>query len=804
VIDTLTQLLTEHREALYVFFRRLRAIGHPFVSRPELEETLRRFLASDAASELEGTGFAELAGDTHEVVLDDPLVYVSIRHDVARWTYLQVHTEELRARMVSVSEFLGAKERLVRGQEQAHVLEIDLQPFERGFPRLTRSASIGRGVEFLNRHLSGRLFEGDREGLKRLVGFLQVHQVSGRQLMLNGQIGELNDLLRILRKGLEITAVAAGTAAASAEDAREWQLELRRIGFEPGWGRTPERAHDTMELLLDLLEAPEPRQLARFLARIPMITSIAIVSPHGYFGQANVLGKPDTGGQVVYILDQVRALEHAMRSSLHEQGIDIEPQIVVLTRLLPESDGTTCGQRLEPIIGTETARILRVPFRNEDGGIVRPWISRFEIWPYLERFAIDAERELLAELGARPDFIIGNYSDGNLVASLMARRLGITQCNIAHALEKTKYENSDLEWEALEEEHHFSCQFTADLIAMNTADFIITSTYQEIAGTSHSIGQYESYQSFTLPGLYRVVSGIDCFDPKFNVVSPGANPDVFFPYWETSRRPRELTEEMRAMVFGSTGAAHRGDFEDASRPLLFAMSRLDRIKNVAGLLDWYGRNDRLRERANLLVVGGWLDPARSSDVDEARQIERVHALMDEHALDREVRWVEMQTDKNRVGEIYRVVADTRGAFVQPALFEAFGLTVVEAMSSGLPVFATLHGGPLEIVEDGVSGFHIDPNRGDEAAVTMCSFLERSAHSPELWKTLSCQAVARVQERYNWHLYASRLLELSRIYGFWKYITSLERDETARYLEMFYALMFRPLARTIGERETADP
>ena len=34
-----------------------------------------------------------------------------------------------------------------------------------------------------------------------------------------------------------------------------------------------------------------------------------------------------------------------------------------------------------------------------------------------------------------------------------------------------------------EESYHFGCQFTADLIAMNSADFIITSTYQEIAGT---------------------------------------------------------------------------------------------------------------------------------------------------------------------------------------------------------------------------------------------------------------------------------------------------------------------------------
>lgn len=56
------------------------------------------------------------------------------------------------------------------------------------------------------------------------------------------------------------------------------------------------------------------------------------------------------------------------------------------------------------------------------------------------------------------------------------------QCNIAHALEKTKYPDSDLYWKKYDEKYHFSCQFTADLIAMNNADFIITSTYQEIAG----------------------------------------------------------------------------------------------------------------------------------------------------------------------------------------------------------------------------------------------------------------------------------------------------------------------------------
>jgi hypothetical protein len=50
------------------------------------------------------------------------------------------------------------------------------------------------------------------------------------------------------------------------------------------------------------------------------------------------------------------------------------------------------------------------------------------------------------ELGQKPDLIIGNYSDGNLVASLLAHRMFVTQCNIAHALEKTKYQDADIKW----------------------------------------------------------------------------------------------------------------------------------------------------------------------------------------------------------------------------------------------------------------------------------------------------------------------------------------------------------------------
>jgi sucrose synthase len=332
---------------------------------------------------------------------------------------------------------------------------------------------------------------------------------------------------------------------------------------------------------------------------------------------------------------------------------------------------------------------------------------------------------------------------------------------------------------------------------MNTADFIVTSTFQEIGGTDNSVGQYESYQTFSMPGLYRVVNGINVFDPKFNIVSPGADPDVYFPYSEQDRRLRGLHAELESLVFGNAnGTPHRGQLAEPARPLVFTMARLDRIKNIAGLVEWYANNPKLREQANLLVVGGVLDAEKSHDREEREQISRMHHLFDAHNLESNVRWVAFQSQRNVVGELYRFVADRRGAFVQPALFEAYGLTVVEAMSCGLPVFATCYGGPSEIIEHGRSGFHIDPNHGEAAAQQISDFFEKCQAEPQHWTELSDGAIHRIQSRYTWSLYARRLMTLSRVYGFWKFVSNLERAETNRYLEMLYGLQYRPLAQAV--------
>ncbi|KAG7559532.1 Glycosyl transferase family 1 [Arabidopsis thaliana x Arabidopsis arenosa] len=744
----------------------------------------------ETQKKLQGGAFFEILRSAQEAIVLPPLVALAVRPRPGVWEYVRVNLHDLVVDELQASEYLQFKEELVDGIKNGNfTLELDFEPFNAAFPRPTLNKYIGNGVEFLNRHLSAKLFH-DKESLHPLLKFLRLHSHEGKTLMLNDRIQNLNTLQHNLRKAEEYLMELKPETPYS-----EFENKFQEIGLERGWGDTAVRVLDMIRLLLDLLEAPDPCTLGNFLGRIPMVFNVVILSPHGYFAQDNVLGYPDTGGQVVYILDQVRALETEMLQRIKQQGLTITPRILIITRLLPDAAGTTCGQRLEKVYGTQYCDILRVPFRTEKG-IVRKWISRFEVWPYLETFTEDVAAEISKELQGKPDLIIGNYSDGNLVASLLAHKLGVTQCTIAHALEKTKYPDSDIYWKKLDEKYHFSCQFTADLIAMNHTDFIITSTFQEIAGSKDTVGQYESHTAFTLPGLYRVVHGIDVFDPKFNIVSPGADMSIYFAYTEEKRRLTAFHQEIEDLLYSDVeNEEHLCVLKDKKKPIIFTMARLDRVKNLSGLVEWYGKNTRLRGLVNLVVVGG--DRRKESqDNEEKAEMKKMYDLIEEYKLNGQFRWISSQMNRVRNGELYRYICDTKGAFVQPALYEAFGLTVVEAMTSGLPTFATCNGGPAEIIVHGKSGFHIDPYHGDQAAETLADFFTKCKHDPSHWDQISLGGLERIQEKYTWQIYSERLLTLTGVYGFWKHVSNLDRLESRRYLEMFYALKYRPLAQAV--------
>ncbi|CAK9169802.1 unnamed protein product [Ilex paraguariensis] len=793
IADTMPEALRQsryHMKRCFAMFvekgRRLMKVNH-------LMDEMDTVMAdkTERAQVLEGL-LGYILCTTQEAAVVPPYVAFAVRPNPGFWEFVKVSANDLSVEGITANEYLKFKEMIIdeNWANDQNALEADFGALDFSMPHLTLSSSIGNGVSFISKFLTSKTNDGQWSA-QPLIDYLLSLNHQGEKLMINETLNTPSKL-----QGALIVAEASLSTQPKDLLYQNFELRFKEWGFEKGWGDTVERVKETMRTLSEVLQAPDPLNMEKFFGRVPTIFNVVLFSVHGYFGQEDVLGLPDTGGQVVYVLDQVRAFEEELLLRIKQQGLNGKPQILVVTRLIPDSKGTKCNQELEPVIGTKHSHILRVPFRTENG-VLRQWVSRFDIYPHLERFTQDATDKILEVMEAKPDLILGNYTDGNLVASLMATKLGITLGTIAHALEKTKYEDSDFKWKEFEPKYHFSCQFTADTIAMNQADFIITSTYQEIAGSKDRPGQYESHTAFTLPGLCRVVSGINVFDPKFNIASPGADQSVYFPHTELQKRLTSFRASIEELLFSKVdNAEHIGYLEDRKKPIIFSMARLDVVKNITGLTEWFGMNKRLRNLVNLVIVAGFFDHSKSKDREEIAEIKKMHMLIEKYQLKGQIRWIAAQTDRHRNSELYRTIADTKGAFVQPALYEAFGLTVIEAMNCGLPTFATNQGGPAEIIVDGVSGFHIDPNNGDESGNKIADFFQKCREDAEYWNKISAAGLKRINESYTWKIYANKVLNMGCIYRFWRQLNKDQKQAKQRYIQLFYNLQFRNLVKNV--------
>jgi glycosyltransferase involved in cell wall biosynthesis len=143
-------------------------------------------------------------------------------------------------------------------------------------------------------------------------------------------------------------------------------------------------------------------------------------------------------------------------------------------------------------------------------------------------------------------------------------------------------------------------------------------------------------------------------------------------------------------------------------PLLVSVGRLHRVKGMDRIAEAWAGSD-LRNRANLLVVGGALD--RPSD-DEREQLDRIAALVPAGAHaglllpgsrpnDVVLRWLVAA----RLG--LPGGAGAGGAYVCASVKEEFGIAILEAMAAGLRVVAPDGGGPATYVEDGRTGWLVD-------------------------------------------------------------------------------------------------
>jgi len=94
--------------------------------------------------------------------------------------------------------------------------------------------------------------------------------------------------------------------------------------------------------------------------------------------------------------------------------------------------------------------------------------------------------------------------------------------------------------------------------------------------------------------------------------------------------------------------------------------------------------------------------------------------------------------------------------------EAFGLVNVEAMACGLPVVGTRAGGMREVIEDGTTGFLVDPEHPQAGLLERISWL---LHNEDLRCFMGQRARERVEQMFTWERSADRWLELLRESGY---------------------------------------
>jgi sucrose-phosphate synthase len=436
---------------------------------------------------------------------------------------------------------------------------------------------------------------------------------------------------------------------------------------------------------------------------------ILMISVHGLIrGKDLELGRDaDTGGQTTYVVELARALARH-----HE----IE-QVDLLTRLVEDPAVSPDYAQAEESIGIG-ARILRLPFGP------RRYLRKELLWPHLDQM-VDRCLHLLRQQGRLPDLIHTHYADAGYVGQQLSLLLGIPQVHTGHSLGRPKRDRllaSGRKAPAIERQFHLSRRIAAEEDVLAHASLVVTSTRQEV------VDQYGMYQNH---------------DPKRSVVlPPGTDTSRFSPPGRKKIDPRLLGMVDRFLA-------------EPEKPMILTICRPDTRKNLRGLVSAYGQDARLQEVANLVIVAGNRDDIR--DLDEAQQ----KVLGDLLDIDRYDLWGKVAIPKHHsaedVPELYRMAARRRGIFVNPALTEPFGLTLIEAAASGLPFVATEDGGPQDIIGNCRNGLLINPL--DQAAIAEA--LNLALSDSKQWRSWAKNGLAGVRRHYSWDAHVAKYMKAVR-------------------------------------------
>ncbi len=443
---------------------------------------------------------------------------------------------------------------------------------------------------------------------------------------------------------------------------------------------------------------------------------ILLISLHGLIRSRDVeLGRDaDTGGQVKYVLEMADHLSQRPEVA----RVDLFTRMIRDKRVSPDY-----SVQLEPI--NDKARIVRISC----GG--RRYIRKELLWPHLDEY-IDRCLRFLKGEPFTPFLIHGHYADGGYVAKCLADYLGAPFAYTGHSLGRPKYEKllqDGLSEGEIEKKYAISHRIAIEEEILGSADFVFTSTRQEVEQ------QY---------GLYK-----HSRVPDFTVNPPGLDLERFFPYNDPPH-PAETGGEVRNAMEKELNRY----FTDPGKPLILALCRPDKRKNVSALIRAFGESEALQAVANLAIFMGIRRNFHEMEENERAVLIDALVLMDHHSLYGKMALPKKPGFQFEVPELYRIAARSGGVFVNPALTEPFGLTLLESAACGLPIVATNDGGPVDIVKNCDNGLLVDVSHPESIAGAILKIL----NDREVWNTYSENGIRNVRVFYSWESSTRRYLE----------------------------------------------
>ncbi|MFQ5356477.1 MAG: glycosyltransferase [Mariprofundaceae bacterium] len=198
--------------------------------------------------------------------------------------------------------------------------------------------------------------------------------------------------------------------------------------------------------------------------------------------------------------------------------------------------------------------------------------------------------------------------------------------------------------------------------------------------------------------------------------------------------------------------ADKADYKQAlgisSDLMVFTVGRLDARKGFSELLQ--ALPDVIREvegqgRSITMMMPSGPDDASGS---EAELIQHLWETSESLGVQGHIRWFSHLSDE----ELQRCYA-AADVFVCPSLYEPFGLVLVEAMAAATPVVATCHGGPVDIVDEGIDGYLADPRDAIRLAARLLDILlSDETRRANMGKA----AREKAQNRYAWPAVARQI------------------------------------------------